>query len=415
MTATHTTIRPLAPTEAVYVGLGLFVGYSVQVRGSLGVAALSQAFAALRRAYPILGSRLVIDEQGVAIVASPAPPAIRVFDDEVASVRYGTELDATRTVCELHVVREGERANVTLLIHHSVADGHHSLAVLAEFWSLYTDFVGGMARPAVKRHDYPRSLEALYAERGIDAVDARTPPFAPTEAPELDGGHQLVELTDVRCQLDETQTAALVAYGHRQGATINSLVSAAILLAIAEVHEVPLPELPYAFLVELRSRLSPPVAFTAGTNILGYGRYITEGDSAELADIARAIGARLATDLAAQTIHHTAVQAAGTKVAVLQELQQAPAAALATNWGRIPALRHPAALELEDFWPLFHMDVPTPIDLPENPTPFFVITGFDGRLSVDLLAPEPDDNDRAIVAALRARLEAAVQSAGPTR
>lgn len=406
MTATHTTIRPLAPTEAVYVGLGLFVGYSVHVRGPLGIAALAQAFVALRRAYPILGSRLVVGEQRAVIVASSSPPVIRVFDDDVASVRYGTELDAARTVCELHVVREGERANVTLLIHHSVADGHHSLAVLAEFWSLYTDFVGGMARPTVKRHEYPRSLEALYAERGIGAADTRTTAFAPSDAPELDGGHHLVELADLRCQLDETQTAALIDFGHRQGTTINSLVSAAILLAIADVHEVPLPELPYAFLVELRSRISPPVAFTAGTNVLGYGRYITEGDCADLADIARAIGARLATDLAERTIHHTAVQAAGTKVAVLQELQQAPAAALATNWGKIPDLRRPAALELEDFWPLFHMDVPTPIDLPENPTPFFVIAGFEGRLSVDLLVLEPDDRARAVVAAVRARLEA---------
>ncbi|MFI6172915.1 hypothetical protein ACIBCN_39480 [Nocardia sp. NPDC051052] len=401
MTATH-TIRPLAPTEAVYVGLGLFVGYSVHVRGHLGIVALSQAFAALRRAYPILGAYLVANAQGAVLVGSSAPPVIRVFDGEVASVRYDTDLDAARAVCELHVVREGDRANVTLLVHHSVADGHHSLALLAELWSLYTDFVAGKRVPSVERHAYPMSLEALYAERGIAPVEAEA--AVPGDAPPApDGERQLVALSSLRCRLDEEQTAALVDFGHRQGATINSLVSAAILLAIADVHNVPLTEMPYAFLVELRSRVSPPVAFTEGTNILGYGRYVTEGDSVDLADIARAIGARLAADLADQRIHHAAVQAAGSKFAVLQELQQAPAAALATNWGKIPTLRHPDTLELDDFWPLFHIDAPIPADAPEA-TPFFVITGFAGRLSVDLLMPELTDSHREIVAALRDRL-----------
>ncbi|WP_405163267.1 hypothetical protein OG203_44605 [Nocardia sp. NBC_01499] len=400
---TTSAIRPLAPTEAIYVGLGLFVGYSVRVRGQLGIAALSQAFAALRRVYPILGAHVVADDQGASIVNSSAPPVIRVFDGDVASVLYDTDLDAARAVCELHVVREGDRANVTLLIHHSIADGHHALAILAEFWSLYTDFVAGTAVPSRRRHGYPMSLEALYAERGIDLADAAAAAAAPSDAPV--GDRQLIELSCLRCQLDEAQTAALVDFGHRHGTTINSLVSAAILLAIADVHEVPLTATAYAFLVELRSRLSPPVAFTAGTNILGYGRYITEGDAVDLADIARAIGARLATDLADRTIQHAAVRAVGSKVTVLHELQQAPAGALATNWGKIPTLRHPPALELVDFWPLFHLDASLPPDLVEtNPTPFFVITGFAGRLSVDLLMPELTDSHRAIVAALRSRL-----------
>ncbi|MFD6156366.1 hypothetical protein ACFWF7_38800 [Nocardia sp. NPDC060256] len=291
---------------------------------------------------------------------------------------------------------------MTLLIHHSVADGHRSLAILAEFWSLYTDFIEGTAVPAVARHAYPMSLEALYAERGIGPAETGT--AVPSEVPPApDGDRQVIALSYLRCQLDEGQTAALVDFGHRQGTTINSLVSAAILLAIADVHDVPLTEMPYAYLVELRSRMSPPVAFTAGTNILRYGRYITEGDAVELADIARAIGARLTADLADQRIQHAAVQAAGSKFAVLQELQQAPAAALATNWGRVPTLRHPPALELDDFWPLFHIDAPIPADAPAA-TPFFVITGFAGRLNIDLLMPELTGSHREIVAALRDRL-----------
>lgn len=405
MAATH-TIRPLAPTEAVYVGLGLFVGYSVQVRGQLGIAALSQAFAALRRAYPILGARLVVDGPEAVLVRSSEPPVIRVFDGDVGSIRYYPDLDPARAVCELHVIRAGDRANVTLLVHHSVADGHHSLAVLAEFWSLYTDFIEGKRVPSVKGQGYPMSLEALYAERGIAPVDVDVDVDVVALGavpPDPGGDRRLVPLSYLRCQLDEAQTVALADFGHRQGVTINSLVSAAILLAIAEVHHVPLTELHYAFLVELRSRISPPVAFTAGTNILGYARYRTEGDSGELVDIARALGARLAADLADRTIHHAAVQAAGSKFAVLQELQQAPAAALSTNWGKVPALRHPVGVELDDFWPLFHVDAPIPADAPA-PTPFFVITGFAGRLSVDLLMPELTDSHRAIVAALRDRL-----------
>ncbi|WP_433662300.1 phthiocerol/phthiodiolone dimycocerosyl transferase family protein [Nocardia sp. CA-128927] len=406
MTVTD-AIRLLAPTEAVYVDRGVFVGYSVRVRGTLDITALSDAFDALRRAHPVHGSRLAVDHQGTAIVGSSAlPSALKVFDGNIETVFHDQDLDPARAICELHVVRDGDRANVTLVTQHSVADGHHALAVLADLWSLYTDFAEGVAAPAVAQHGYPMSMEALFAERGIGAVEVRAAPAAPGDASaETDTERRRWVQWCLRCQLDETQTRALVDLGHREGATINGLVSAAILLAVADVSNVPLTEIPYAFLVDLRSRISPPVALTAGTNVLGTARYITEDGVFELVDIARAIGGRLAADLADHTIHDEATQITATPPAVTYQLRQAPASAYATNWGKVPALRHPEALEFEDLWPLFQFDAHVAVAAPTtNPLFEFVILSFQGRLSVDLLVTDPDNTSEEIVAALRSRL-----------
>ncbi|WP_141718086.1 phthiocerol/phthiodiolone dimycocerosyl transferase family protein [Nocardia altamirensis] len=407
------TIRALAPTEVPHVGTGLSVGYSVRVRGALDVVALSDAFDVLRRFHPVHGSYLVADEHGIAISReSSLPSAFKVFNGPVEEVLHDLSLNPGRALTELHVVREGERANITLLTHHSVADGYHSLAVLKDLWSLYTDFVEGVPEPTVEQRGYPKSLEAMFADRAIAPDDGEAAPLpeSPTAPIVLTGAAAvaspyLAVLSSVRCALDDGETRALVDLGHRERTTINSLVSAAIVLALSDTRDVPLSDIFYAFAVDLRSRISPPAALTDGTNILGIGQYQPGDGPTELVDIARAVGARLAADLADRSIHHAAFGGVGTAQATLAGFQQARASAFTTNWGKIPALRHPAALELQDFWPLFHYDpLVAPPEMPPVPPTMVVISSFDGRLNVDLASFAQDDADRDLMAAVRRRL-----------
>ncbi|WP_433578292.1 phthiocerol/phthiodiolone dimycocerosyl transferase family protein [Nocardia brasiliensis] len=402
MTATQ-AIRQLAPTEAVHVGMGLFVGYSVQVCGALELGALAAAFDAVRRMFPVGRARLAVDGSTVALVdAPPAPAAMKVFDGAVETVLHDPGMDQYRALCELHVVREGERANVTLLLHHSVADGHHALAVLAELWSLYTDFAQGSVAAPPEPHGYPIAVETLLAARGFEVADPLPVAGDVPVPPAVDGGWWL--LTGLRCGLDEEQSRALADYGHRHSVTINGLVSAAIVLALAEVFEVPNADVLYLFPVDLRSRVVPAVTFTEVTNALGPVLYRSDDGAVELVDIARSINARLAADLAARTVHRRAGEFAG--LGLIRELQQAPASALGTNWGRVPALRHPPELALTDFRPMFQYNPVVGVEPAESGLPLnFVITSFGGRLSVDLMLPsEPDDRARAIVAAAHRRL-----------
>ncbi|WP_082031785.1 phthiocerol/phthiodiolone dimycocerosyl transferase family protein [Nocardia vulneris] len=399
MTATQ-AIRQLAPTEAVHVGTGLFVGYSVRVRGALDLEALAAAFDAVRHTFPVGRARLAVDGAAVALVdAPPAPAAMKVFDGAVDTVLHDPGVDQHRVLCELHVVRAGERANVTLLLHHSVADGHHALAVLAELWSLYTDFAQGAVVAPPEPHGYPIAVETMLAERGFELAD---PLPVAGDVSAADGGWWL--LTGLRCGLDEAGTRALADYGHRHSVTINGLVSAAIVLALAEVFEVSNAEVLYLFPVDLRSRVMPSVGFTEVTNALGPVFYRPDDGAVELVDIARSINARLAADLAERTVHRRAGEFAG--FGFVRELQQAQASALGTNWGRVPALRHPADVELTDFWPMFQYNPVVDVQPAESGLPLnFVITSFGGRLNVDLMLPtEPDDRARAIVAAVYRRL-----------
>ncbi|WP_189060945.1 hypothetical protein [Longimycelium tulufanense] len=47
---------------------GAYVGYSTRVRGRLDLTAVSEAFGALRRSYPVLASRITHDATGQAVI-----------------------------------------------------------------------------------------------------------------------------------------------------------------------------------------------------------------------------------------------------------------------------------------------------------------------------------------------------------
>ncbi|WP_280470508.1 phthiocerol/phthiodiolone dimycocerosyl transferase family protein, partial [Nocardia brasiliensis] len=119
--------------------------------------------------------------------------------------------------------------------------------------------------------------------------------------------------------------------------------------------------------------------------------YRPDNGALELVDIARSINARLAADLADRAVHRRAGEFAG--LGLIRELQRARASALGTNWGRVPTLRHPPILTLTDFRPMFQYNPVVGVAPAESGLPLnFVITSFDGRLSVDLMLPsEPDD------------------------
>ncbi|MFI6173107.1 hypothetical protein ACIBCN_40455 [Nocardia sp. NPDC051052] len=382
-----TVIRPLAPSERMYASAGVYVGYAVEVSGRLDVAALSAAYEAVVRAYPVLGARLEPAEDGgyVLVGSTGAAPEISVVDDASGRLVIDQKLDQRAALSAVCVVRDGATASVALLTHHSVADAYHSLTVLAELWSCYTDVVAGRS-PERKVHPYPVSIEELLAERGIEKmtgpVSAEQPTVAmtPTEAePTPDDWSMAPQVS--RCRLSVAETAALVALGHREGVTINGLVSAAILLSEAEIRALPLTGIQYIYPVDLRTRITPAVGLTDGTDLLGFATY-TPAEPTGLLELAHGICESLWAGLADGTVRQTPLH-----IPDMAETVTAPDPGLVivSNWGRVPDLRVPEGLRINDFRSTVTATAEPEAGPPQQPTGgTCILSTFGGRLSIEI-------------------------------
>jgi phenolphthiocerol/phthiocerol/phthiodiolone dimycocerosyl transferase len=412
---TQFPVRSLAPSEEWFVAIGAYVGYSVHVRGELDSSAMSHAFANLLRAYPVLATHLAAAGNHHLIVRSSCPVfGISVYDGGIDEPTVGLDLDPAKRVAAVHVARSADRAIVTLLIHHSIADGHHAKAVLVDLWSFYTDIAGGTA-PETGRYEYPDSVEKLFADRGLgDFKYAEPPAGAMTHQPRHRTDIHLPAFTTAceRCQLSVEASRALAELSRRRELTINSLVSAAIILTESDVRDISPSEIPYFTIVDLRNRITPPVDSTAGTNVWGFAGFSASTDTGnELIALAGTIFAQLSARLADGTVIGTALQPqkflAGLKSPVT------PESVITTNLGTIPAMRSPAGIEFEDFRAIFYNRPQDPHALIPTQTPEFhryVISSFCGRLSIELLVPNLSDLESARnkVAILQAHLHSIV-------
>nr|AXL06074.1 acyltransferase [uncultured bacterium] len=333
--------RALAPTEKPHAAKEAYIGYTVRATGRLDLDALTTAYAAVCHAHPHLAAHLETGDAGPVLVQSGAGPQVWVRDGDPGRPLTGVELDQHRALSALTVVREGDDASVCLLTHHSVADAHHSLAVLATLWSCYTDAVQGVpVDPPCG--PYPRSLEDLLAERGIHAhAPAAAAPTGPAPEPPA-----AVVRPVVQHRLTQAQTTALVDLGHREGVTVNGLLSGALLLVEAQVRNLPLTELVLRFTVNLRDRLTPRVGATEGTNVLGgAGFTVADGTGPDPVAIGRALGVRLRAGLADGSVQRSLLDLVNRPAQDARPWDPSRAHAVVSlmNWGRRPPCARPTA------------------------------------------------------------------------
>lgn len=382
--------RALTPTEKVYADKEIHVGYTVRTAGRLDPDALRAAYAAVCRAHPQLSARIDTRDGELLVVESDDSPEVQFHEGNPDEPMTGVRLDQHRGLSAVNVVRDGDRASVTLVTHHSVADADHSLHVLAALWSCYTDAVHGVPVD-LPRHPYPRPLEDLLAERGI-----HSPAPAPAAVP-AQRKPDLVVLVRHMAQLRLTaaETTALVEFSRRNDVTLNGLLSGAILLVEAELRDLPLTDLALRFTVNLRNRLTPPVGATEGANVVGGGRFtVPPGIEPEVVAIGRVVGEQLRAGLADGSMQRSLLD----MVDLVNRLSSgpwqhqpppgpAPAVISLTNWGPIPPLRSPDGLELTNFHSCSHIrEAPAAFEAARG----YVASTFGGRLGIDLAFPEKD-------------------------
>nr|AXL06165.1 acyltransferase [uncultured bacterium] len=384
--------RALAPSEGIHAAKEAYIGYTVRAEGRLDPEALTAAFEAVYRAYPHLSARVEFTGEGAVLTESDARPEIRFADGDPARPLAGLDVDQSRSLSALNVVRDGDEASVCLAIQHSVADAHHATALLSALWSCYTDVVEGVPLD-LGRHPYPRSLEDLLAERGIHASAPVPPMVPPASRPDPVVRHV------VQLRLTEAETTALANLGHREKVTINGLVSGAVLLAEAELRDMPLTDLVYRYSVNLRSRLTPPVGATEGTNVLGgVGFEVTDGIAHDAVAIGRAIGEQLRAGLADGSVQRSILDMFARPAAAKPwDPKLALAVVSIMNWGVAPPLRTPDGLRLTNLHSASRMRETIALG-------GYVLSSFGGRVGLDLGWPEGDPSLPDRVESLRERL-----------
>jgi acetyltransferase len=394
--------RGLSTTEAFHAGREAYVGYTVHSTGRLDPDALATAYEAVCRAYPQFAARVEATDAGPVFAEADVRPEVRIRDGRLGTPLAGVELDQYRALSALDVVRDGDDASICLATHHSIADAHHAMEVLAALWSCYTDVVRGLP-PELAVHPFPRSLEDLLAERGIHRhapAGAATPtPPAATRPPVPE--RPAVVRHVVQHRLTAARTKALAELGHREGVTINGLLSGVLLLVEAELRNVPLTELMYRFTVNLRSHLTPPVGATEGTNVLGgAGFSAPEGMEADAVTIGRAVGVRLRAGLADGSIQRSLLDMFSRPApdAKPWDPGSAPAVVSMMNWGQAPPMRTPDCLRLTNLHSSSSIREVTALG-------GYMVSTFDGRIGIDLAWPEEDAELPRRLACLRERLD----------
>lgn len=423
-------MRVLGASEQRFVRAGTYTGRSVAVVGDLDTNALGSAFTALQRAYPVVTCRIGVDATGrgyllrrgdtplTGMTSSPGDP-----DD----IRIPEPIDPAGQLAYLDVVRsERGRSRVTLFAHHSIADAGHCIELLSRLWDFYTDYVESGTTTAVP-HDYPQSLEWHVSARGIARHSASgfedvTKPLQPMVIPPAPAiaapailapaiAAPAVLVRPRRVILDEQASARIIGLGRYPGVTLNGVVTAALLRAVASEKAGatgdPVP-VGCLYPVDMRTRLEPPVAPAEGTNMAGLASFAAEIDlTADILELAQRISARLRHDLAEgiveQSVLHfpdyygpTRIHSLAGHVAV-------------TNTGAVPDFRVPANIALTDYEIVYVSAHPRPSAGPSAAVTFQVYT-FEGRLTVGVLGGDADRLVPAVRNELTALAEEAVNS-----
>jgi hypothetical protein len=365
-------IRKLAPSEDFFAETETFTSVTVHLKGSVDIDAMSLAFETLLEVYPVCAAHLELGADGrYQIVTDDLLHPGMWITSGGNGASSAVHLDQTVSLVNLMIKPADGHAELTLYVHHSLADGHHIAGLLFELFSRYTDVVCTGDPGPVSAQPAPEPIETLLERRGIQklrrsGLDRFIPAmFAYEIPPRRSAGSakpdRPVPVPVARGRLTIPETKALVQFGRKHRLFVNTLVSAAILLAEWRLRETPHIPIPYLYPVNLRGLLEPPVTPTGSTLALGVATYLAHispdtGIVALARDIADTLQADLSDGVIQQSMLHFNLQYEGGPPGL-------PDFVLSTNIGNVSAMPTPPDLELVDFESQFHRASAAVVDI----------------------------------------------------
>jgi hypothetical protein len=404
-------IRKLSRSEEIFAETQSFVGLGAHVKGPIDVDALSDAFDALLEAHPVLGGHLERGPDGRYQIAVDelVHTGIDVVDGDDPTAESPPNLNQSESLIQLRLsIRDGQ-GQLTLYVHHCLADGHHQFTLVEEMISYYTDLVAaGKIRP-VTVQPAPDPLEVVLAERDIGkqqrsgferflpAMFAYDLPPSRRTATDVKPASP-VRVPMAKCQMSQRETQELIGLSRAHRVGLNGLLSAVVLLAEWQLRGRTNIPVPYVYPVNLRYVLSPLVSPTACTNPVGVATYLAEIDHnttvVSLAqDIAETFRKDVSDGVVQQSLLHASPQYVGNLLGM-------PDVVMLTDNGLVPPMRTPQDMELTPSHSELFFAVTAGIDM-------YVSTVFAGQLVVEYHthAPAPEKSVDVIHSLLRAVAE----------
>ncbi|WP_194852982.1 hypothetical protein [Nocardia sp. SYP-A9097] len=372
-----TTQRPLSPFEISYFGddtrvgsvpvggMPLFIGSTV--RGDIDAAVLREVLADLAAAHPLLRARVATGRDGVQRfeLDDSYRPSVQVHPGGAAAYRtlVNTRQDWRAGLFRAQLLREGDRTQVVLILHHGISDGRSVFPLLDQMWRRYTARVSGSPLPQPEwSYDLPDGVDTqlarLIGDAEVDAfVDmvragamAMDPASAPVRLPRdgHSGGDPEGRLAMRRIELSADATAALVATARAQGFSVNSLLAGAAMAAVRTEFVPgagPVP-LMCGHAVDLRPELVPALPESTVLNCAaGSGTPVLVDSDSHPIEVAVAVAAGM--HAAAESRFPAMFMRASQRPLdeVTAALFSAPPTLALSNIGRVPAHSLPEALE----------------------------------------------------------------------
>lgn len=414
-------IRKLARSEEMFAETHNFVGLAAHADGLIDADAMADAFDLLLQAHPVLGGHLEQGPDGKweIVLDDLMHPGIEVVDlDSLGDDAEVPPLifDQTAFLVHFRLTTKDGKSQPTLYIHHSMADGHHQFSLIEELFSLYTDIVTtGTARPEAV-HSVPEPLEVILANRGVEKKTRSglerllaamfVYELPPSRRAATGENPVLPQLVPMRyCTLSEQDTENIIGFCRANKLGLNSLLSAAVLMAEWQLRQTPNIPVPYVYPVDLRYLLSPPVSATEATNPVGIATYLAEiQQGSDVVALARDINDTFKQDIAEgviqQSFLHFSPQYVGNPPGL-------PDVVMFTDNGIVPPLRTPPGVTLTSSHGEFYFAVGAGIEI-------YTSKIYAGQLMIEYHShgPEPEKSVAAIEAQLRSIADKHAAAAG---
>ncbi|WP_433730802.1 phthiocerol/phthiodiolone dimycocerosyl transferase family protein [Nocardia sp. CA-129566] len=370
-----TTQRPISPFETTYFDSGsklgsvptgdmpLFIGSTVH--GSLDIEILRRVLDELSAAHPLLRSKPVTDADNVLHFVRDDAYRPRLEVGDGGEAEYLNLVNGPRDwrdgLFRAHLLRDRDRDQIVLVVHHGISDGRSAFALLAQMWQRYTAHATRTALPQPESDQgLPEAIDDQLAAVISDAevadwldelrAGAATmgPESAPRTLPQDGGGADpLGRFAVQRIELDAEETRALVDAARTHGLSVNSLLGGAGLIAFRSQLEPATGPLPMfcGHAVDVRSEVHLP-ASTMLNCASGVGTPAMVSHDTSPIEVAHqvAAGMRAAQEQRAAAVFLLAAQRV-LDASTAAMLSAAPTLAI-SNIGRLPAHSTPDGIRI---------------------------------------------------------------------
>ncbi|MGV9666327.1 phthiocerol/phthiodiolone dimycocerosyl transferase family protein [Nocardia niigatensis] len=370
--------RPLSPFEvrhfdpeakwgnAPKADCPLFV--SSTVRGGIDIDVLRAVLAELAAGHVLLRAEVIEDADGARHfrLREDFEPVLEVAEggEDAYLALLSTAPDWSRGFIQAKVLREGDRTQIVLILHHGMSDGRSAFALAGEMWQRYTARLSGSPLPPsdsdaalvdgadnqLARTITGEQVDEFLAQLRMIATTADPALAARTLPPDGDGSDPdpLGRIALQRIELTAEETTGLVSASRVHEVSVNSLLAGAALTVVRahiEADAAPVPMVA-GHAVDVRSELVPPLTESNVLNCVGGLATpvfaAADPDPVELAKMIE-LGMRSALDAHVPALFMCAGQRRlDPEVSALFAAQ--PTLGF-SNLGRVPAHPLPAGLE----------------------------------------------------------------------